>query len=320
MGEEQKEILQMVSDGKISADQGAKLLEALEKGKKKRSRKKAAGRARTRKRTTRAHIDGDGLEGLAGLGSIGRMLRGVVRNSISGISEDEEFPDFDENLAEPVELTDEPIQIPDGTHLVVKRTPVRGGSGNISIERGDTDQLVVQSSSPENVKLYQDQGITVVKAGRGNLQITVPDNVDELTVSNLGGNTELSGLPARVSIKSRGGNVTLESILSDLFCKSMGGSVSISLAPEWNGETSVSTMGGNLQIELYSEMNTLISAKTMGGSISAPEDMGEVDVSGRPGASRINIDMSDGNADSSIDLKTMGGNINISTYDSEEHD
>lgn len=320
MGEEQKEILQMVSDGKISAEEGAKLLEALEKGKKKRSREKPAGRARTRKRIARARIDGDGLEGLAGLGSIGRMIRGMVKNSISGMPEDEEFPDLDENLAEPVELTDEPIQVPDGTHLVVKRTPVRGGSGNISIERGDTDKLVVQSTSPEHVKLYQDQDITVVKAGRGNLQLTVPDNVDELTVSNLGGNTVLSGLQARVSIKSRGGNVTLESLLGDLFCKSMGGSVSISLAPEWNGETSVSTMGGNLQIELDPELDALVSAKTMGGSISVPEGMGDVTESGRPGASRIDIDMSHGNAESTIELKTMGGNIIISTYDAEEHD
>ncbi|MBD3278237.1 MAG: hypothetical protein GF388_08055, partial [Candidatus Aegiribacteria sp.] len=261
MGEEQKEILQMVSDGKISADEGAKLLEALERGKKKRSRKTPAGRARTRKRIARENIQGGDLDGLTGLGSIGKMIRGIVKNSISGMSEDEEFSNLDENLAEPMEITDEPISIPDGTHLVVKRNPSRGGSGNISIERNDTDQLLLQSTSPDSLKLYQDENMTVVKAGRGNLQLTVPDSVDELTISNLGGNIQLSGLPARINIKSKGGNVTLESILGDLLCKSMGGCVSLSLSSEWNGESIVSAMGGNILLELDAETDAIISAK-----------------------------------------------------------
>ena len=132
MSEEQKEILQMVSDGKITADDGAKLLEALKTGEQKRREMESpARRVREKKRQILENKKISHLTGIGGMREIGRMVRGIVKESVSGV--DDEFQDIEEDMLEDQGHMNSPIELDEGTELVLKRRVRRHTSNN----RGD---------------------------------------------------------------------------------------------------------------------------------------------------------------------------------------
>ena len=76
-------------------------------------------------------------------------------------------------------------------------------------------------------------------------------------------------------------------------------------------------MGGNIDLEIRESTRAEISAKTMGGEISVPEGIAGLTESGHPGASRVNIDLSDGEESPDLSIKTMGGDITVTMSGSE---
>ena len=87
MSDEQKEILQMVFEGKITADDGVKLLNALEEGeRKRRDHHSPAKRMKQQKKMILESMRGQGM-GLENMREIGHMVRNIVGDAVSGINE-----------------------------------------------------------------------------------------------------------------------------------------------------------------------------------------------------------------------------------------
>lgn len=312
MSEEQREILQMISDGKISADDGAKLLEALKVGEQKRREKESpARRVKEKKRRMHEMKGVIPLSGLAGMREMGRMMRGIMRESVSG--NDGDFAEIDEEMCEDAGFLEGPIEMVSGTELVLKRRTKlhrdRGGDLNLIGVEGSTLEAVGEDAPVINV--YRENGTVYLKWDTGDLTLNVPETVDNVTASIMGGNINLSAVSAAAEIKTKGGNINLSDASRAFTAKTMGGDIMIRLIDNWNEDSEAATMGGNINLILRESTRSEISAKTMGGEITVGEGISGVNESGHHGASRVNIDLSDGQDAPDLSLKTMGGDISV---------
>ncbi|MFO8182742.1 MAG: hypothetical protein R6U39_01080 [Candidatus Aegiribacteria sp.] len=310
MTEERRTILQMVADGKITADQGAGLLEALEKGeRKRRDDSSPAMKARERKRILSERLRSGEAGGLEGLRDIGRMVRSMIRESAAGMEDDGFSPEEDEFLNGSEELLEGPLDLERGTRLVVRRGPAGNSSGDVYLTGAGGSALERTEEDSSDVR-YRREGDTVYLRWRsGDLHLAVPETADRIMLRLAGGNAFISGVASSVKARTKGGNATLDGISRDFSVKTLGGNVTIRLPEEWRGNSKASVMGGRLSLELSRNTRARIYARAMGGEVSVPEDIQAEHEAGHPGSSEVNIDLSSGEESSDLALRAMGGDI-----------
>ncbi len=313
MSEEQREILQMVADGKISADDGAKLLEALKTGEQKRREMESpARRVKEMKRKMREYKKLGHINGLDGMRDIGRMVRGIVKDSVSGI--DDEFVEIDDDMFEDAGYLEGPLELEEGTELVLKRRVrrnSRNNRGDLILNGVEGSTLEVIGENTPDIRLYRDNGTVYLKWDKGDLSLNVPETVENVRAIIMGGNIVLNGVTAAADIKTMGGDINLFEASRAFRAKTMGGNIMIKLTDDWNEDSRIKTMGGNIALSICESTKGSISAKTMGGEITVQEGISGLTESGHPGSSGVNIDLSEGEDAPEIRLKTMGGNISI---------
>ncbi len=314
MSEEQREVLQMVADGKISADDGAKLLEALSKGNQKRKEMESPARRFREKRRIMLERKGmlPGID-LPGMREVGRMMRGIMRDSTPGSDEDE-FINSSEDMCEDAGVLDASLELEEGTELILKRRVRRnGGGGDLILNGVSGSKLEVLSEDPPEIRVFRDgSGTVLLKWDKGDLELNIPETVESVRASILGGDIVLDKVAASAEIKTRGGDITMSEVTKAFRAKTMGGDILITLTENWNEDSKATTMGGDVTLGISEKTKAIISAKTMGGEITVQDDMQGVTESGHPGASRVNIDLSDDEDSPELRVKTMGGNIKIS--------
>lgn len=316
MSEEQKDILQMVADGKISADDGVKLLEALKTGEQKRREiESPARRVKEKKRLIRESRSIGHFPGFAGIHDIGRMVRGMMRETVPGI--DGEFADVDLEMCEDAGLLEGPIELEKGTELVLKRTRRRDSGGDLTLIGVEGSGLEAIGEDIPDIRVYRDNGTIYLKWDAGDLTLNVPDTVENVSASIMGGSISLSGIAAVSQIKTKGGHINLSDISKGFSAKTMGGNIIIRLTDDWNEDSEAATMGGNINLFIRESTKADISAKTMGGEITVQEDIPGVTESGHYGASRVNIDLSEGEESPDLSMKTMGGDISVTMSGTE---
>ena len=190
-----------------------------------------ARRVREKKRIILENKRMNHVGGFAGMRDIGRMVRGIMRDSVSGI-EDDEFDKIDENMLDEVDMMEGPLELEEGTELVLKRR-VRRHSGNCG---GDLNLIGVEGSTLEvigedtpDIRLYRDNGTVYLKWDKGNLSLNVPAVVENIRASIMGGNINLSGVAAGADIRTKGGNINLSDASRAFRAKTMGGDIMIAL-------------------------------------------------------------------------------------------
>ena len=319
MSEEQRDILQMVSDGKISADDGAKLLEALEKGNQKRKGMESpASRVKERKRLIHEQKKMGHITGIEGMRDIGRMVRGIVKDSVSGI--DDEFMEIDEDMFEDAGKFEGPLELAEGTELVLRRHIRRGrrnSKGDLILNGVEGSVLEVIGENAPDIRMYRDNGTIYLKWDTGDLSLNIPETVENVRASITGGSITLNAVTAVTESKTMGGDISLSEVSRAFRAKTMGGNILIKLTDDWDEDSKATTMGGNVVLRLHESTKARISAKTMGGEISVQEGISGITESGHPGSPRVNIDLSDGDESPELRVKTMGGNISVTNTGNE---
>lgn len=318
MSEEQREILQMVSDGKISADDGAKLLEALKAGEQKRREMESpARRVKEKKRQMHESRRISHFGGMAGMRDIGRMVRGIIKESVSGI--DGEFVEIDEEMCEDAGHLKDPIQLEEGTELVLKRSVHRGRNtgGDLVLNGVEGSTLELIGEDAPDIHLYRDNGTVYLKWSKGDLTLNVPETVDRIRASIMGGDITMNSVTAAADIKTKGGDISLSEVSRAFNAKTMGGDIIITLNDCWNEDSEVATMGGDIELSILESTKAEISARTLGGEISVQEGISSETESGHAGSSRVNIDLSGGEESPDLSLKTMGGDISVTMSGTE---
>ncbi len=323
MSEEQREILQMVADGKITADDGAALLEALKTGEQKRREMESpACRVKEKKRIILENKRRGHFGGIGSMREIGRMVRGIVRESVSGI-EDDESVEIDDEMYEDTGLLEGTLQLEEGTELVLKRRVhrhSRNSGGDLILNGVKGSILEVLGDDTPDVRIYRDDGKVYLKWDKGDLSLNVPETVENVRASILGGDISLNHIAASTEIKTKGGNINLTDASRAFSAKTMGGDIIITLTDNWSEDSEAATMGGDINLNIRERTRAEISAKTMGGEITVQEGIGELTESGHHGASRVSIDLSEGEECPDLSMKTMGGDISITRSETEPVD
>ncbi len=302
MDEERKKILEMVADGKISADDGAKLLSALEQG-------GGEGRPSAGKGFHRSPRHSRGFESvLSALSGIGPAVRNAVESAMSTFDIDS-GDSFDTDVYEDLEVLDYAagaVEVPEGCRLVF-RTRRREG-GNLELQGHEESTLLVDGDT-EGLKVMGDGEMIVVVWGDGLLKAGVPASAP-VEVRTTGGDVCASGMSRELRVKTLGGSITMEDVRGALSAKTMGGSIVLSASGGLSGACAAKTMGGDVSVTLPTGAVSSLSAKTLGGEVSIDESLGRVDLQGGPGSSRGTLSC-EGGADSSLSVKTLGGNISV---------
>ena len=309
MGDEKKQILKMVADGVITAEDGVKLLEALDKGDRKRKDHEQSPHRKLKK-----HIILDGLGDK--LAEIGPMVRTAVCEAFVGVGEEE---DPDEEVIHESSFKRNRVGTPNSVRMTENAVLFIRNRGRMGFTSGNLELRSVEGkvlNPPEgDAKIAGDGENYCVQWSKGNLVLEVPSVVSRIQVDLKGAEFAASNLSSEIDLRIKGGNISLDEQGNSFSVRTMGGNVSVTLTESWQGESKASTMGGNIQLVLPDTVSAAIDAATMGGQISTDDGLGDVNVSGSHARARVSLLMGDDEERTRISLKTMGGNICISGKD-----
>ncbi len=286
------QVLRMLAEHKISAEQAERLLASL-------------GHA------DRKRMPADAQQAIGKLGDIiGRAFAGRrERHEEAGGAEGERVPEPEEGFA-----------LGAGDSLVVR---ARGANVHI-VQRNDADVATVRSSGERPAAVRRSGTTCTVRAsGReGNLDIVVPP-IRYLEVKLSGGNARLAGVAADVRISLRGGelkadgctghfdvkcmggNAELTGLISGIDLKCMGGSVTVGALRVTEGKHAVKAMGGRVDLALSPRSSVTVRTKVLGGAVTS--DVPPYDGGAKRGVDEYRI----GDGVAVLDVKAMGGDVHI---------
>jgi hypothetical protein len=303
MGDEKSQILQMVADGVITADDGVKLLEALEKGERKRREREERPHGLNRR------IIAENLG--ARLAEIGPMVRTAVCEAFVGVGDGDmdEIIEIETGPHIEYEGFDGPVDIKPGTTVHIR-------NGRESVSRDG--ELVLKGVGGTSMEVLEGKG-EVHSSGEdcyvqwkgGRLVLGIPGSASVLLVSLRGSSVSAENLSSGIDLKTKGGSINLEGQGGGFCVKTMGGCIVIELDESWKSESKASTMGGSITLTVPSSVSADVSASAVGGEITVPENQGEMSVSRSHAGSKVRLRLGDDEEAPGIRLKTMGGSIEI---------
>lgn len=311
MGEEQKQILQMVAEGKVTADEGARLLEALEKGMSRRKSADSPARAARARRIMKEKFGSGDTGGIEGIRDIGKMVRGIISGIVPGMDDmdlENEFPHAGSDEQVPLES---PMELQPGTRLIITRSLMKNAGGGLFLSGNPGTELETVGDDSTDVRIWENGKDLHIKWTSGDLRISVPSTVERVTARLLGGSIVANDIPSALKLGTKGGDIGLYEVSGEFSARTMGGDIMIRLGEEWRNDSKAATMGGNISLEVHEDSRARIMARTMGGEIMVPEGVDARIEGGRAGSSALSLDLSDSEASADLSVSTMGGDISI---------
>lgn len=304
MSEERKDVLKMLADKVISVEEAERLLKALDDGDQKR-RESESRSFHTSKKRKKATI----IESLAGIGPI---VRDAIGDAVSVVPDFDSYDDeFDDDDMESIDIEKGSFSIEKGSTLIIENNRGRMSGGDIVITGTSEDQCSIEGNETAKIRIRQNSDNTIIRWKGKHLELKVPDILEELIVKSKGGDIEIGNLECDIRIKTLGGDLSISDISGCFNAKTMGGDVDIAFRDKWTGSSDVVTMGGDITINIPDGVEAHIRATTMGGSITANEIFNKIGkqktVPGRIEEYYIGSE----ETESSIRLKTMGGDIEL---------
>ena len=250
--------------------------------------------------------------GLENIREIGHMVRNIVGDAVSGISENfstESF-DIDKDRFKDFGILDGEIELDEGTELFISNSRSSSGA-DLTLKGIDGSCCSAIGEDAPEVHVFRDDKSVWLKWDNGDLTLSIPETVGKLSTSIMGGDIVVSGVKTTVNAKTRGGDISILEASHGFNTKTMGGDIIISLTEFWNEDSNAVTMGGDINVGLLEDTKAVISAKTFGGEIFVQDGIGKLDESGQFGSSKVRVYLSEDEDAPDIRLKTMGGDISI---------
>lgn len=294
MNEERMKVLEMVADGTISADDAAKLLDALnESGAKHRFHPPHPPKPPRH----------GGFQGV--FHTMGDMVGEVMKEMRVGFGREEVPSDAVETP-----LVDE--EVPEGASIIVKSSGMRfcGSSGSVKVIRSASGRLVARPGTEGKLRFLREGDEFKLYIEDGDTEVEVPETAGSLELTLRAGSISVSGLHCPLRARTMGGSVSLVRPGAHFSVKTMGGGLEIVLGPEWSGNSKAKTMGGGVSVELLEGFAGRVDASTMGGAVET-SGVRVLEEKPGPGASRKVVAMGEGPETSILVVKTMGGGVTV---------
>jgi len=294
MNEERMKVLEMVADGTISADDAAKLLDALND---------SGGKHRFNAPHPPKPPRLGAFHGV--FHTMGDMMGEVMKEMRVGFGRE----DIPSDAVEAESLDEE---IPAGASVRVKSPGMKlcGSSGSVKVTRSESGRLVVRPVTGEKLRILRDGDDIQIYISEGGAELEIPEAAGSVELTLKAGSISVSDLHCPLKARTMGGSVHLARPGAHFSIKTMGGGLDLVLGPEWNGGSKAKTMGGGVSVELLEGFSGRVDASTMGGSVEA-SGVRVIEDRPSPGSSRKVVAMGDDDDSSILVVKTMGGGVTI---------
>ncbi len=306
-GDAQRDILKMLAENVITVDDAERLLKALKEGEKQKER--AHSRGRRSRHGMGADMGGTFESFSRAFSNIGPIIKDTMEDVMTGIFADDLGDAEGEDLVD-VEPLEDQYTIDDDTSIVIVSDWKWGAKHGDLRVRGVSGNACRIDAEAEIRRIRRSATHFVVHWSGGPLSLEVPETVSRLLVNSKGGDIRIADVHGDISAKTMHGNLILKDLLNSFKVKTMGGDIRLMLSAGWDGEAKVRTMGGNITLAVPDGVGFSADAFTMGGTISVAEGMRLEDKKSFPGK-KGEIHAGAEDSDSTISLKTMGGNITL---------
>ncbi len=295
MNEERMKVLEMVADGTISAEEAARLLDALNDG--------SSRHGIHPPHPPRFPKHGGAFHGV--FHTVGGIMSEVMKEMRQGFS-GEEIP------AEAREMDRLDEELPSGTSVQVRTVGHRfcGSAGEVRVTRNDSGRIVAIPREDQKLKVLRDGDQLRIYIGEAGLELQLPDSAEALDLGIKAGSLSVEGISCQFRARTMGGGVRVVRPGAAFSAKTMGGGLEMVLGPEWSGGSKAKTMGGGVSVELLKGFSGQVDASTMGGSVEV-SGVRLLEDRSTPGASRKVVAAGDGQSDSLLVVKTMGGGVTV---------
>ncbi len=268
MSDARKEILRLVAEGKITPEEGERLLKALDEPHAE-DRRDAAGAASGGEAARGGRL-ADGLAQL--IEEVGETVRKAVEDAVGATQRA-----FDEHrtTTESVDIRDGLFAVPPGGRLKVQqaiRVSFGGGSKGGNVILRTTSGTEVRVIRGEAVEAHRNEADYVLTWAKGNLELEVPRHLAGLDIRCMGGDLEVLDFIGPMSLETMGGELRVQSPRTPFRFRTLGGKVRVVDCDLRDGAASISSAGGNVSIEFASSASATVRASTLGGSFDFPPD------------------------------------------------
>jgi len=224
MADEQERILKLLEDGRITADQAARLIEALGRQAPEPPpppmRRHLIHRRHLRELDRIPDIVADAVSSAMGA----RMRQGARRQEFAG----------------------------------VERVKVKSVSGEVEVKPADGDKVVVESSEPMT-RVRAEGGEVAVRAVSGDLKLRVPENC-RIELASVSGDVEVADLSGPMVLRTVSGDVRLVGVGGRIEVNAASGDVAV--RPAGPVEGTVRTGSGDIEVRPGPEADVVIEARS----------------------------------------------------------
>lgn len=305
MKEERLEILRMVAEKIISAEEGERLLHALEKGEEK-AKEKAYERCGPRHRASWEASWGERF------GEVGSRMQDFFENAFGSVFGDEYwFEGYEavKTAAEEIELDKETsVVISNPAHLY------KSSSADIKIAPSPDGGLHVYSGKKDSFEvLRKEKGKKILILCKDDSMIQVPQNIAKLKIVLSRGDTQISDLAVPLEVRSVKGDIRLRQVLEPLSIRSVDGNIEFDLADDYSGKSEIASMHGDIKVTLCRSFSGRIETRVGRGDIEI-QSKNVKTTSARSAFLRTeSVDIGDGDRNNVLSLKTMSGDIKVAS-------
>ena len=301
MDEEKRKILQMLSEGKISAEEAEELLEALEESKKNRIPGVAKEEPERRWPWDREGWPFGKKRPKWALIREGGLFTGKVPFQGS---------------------TERTIEVSEGTEL-----QITVGGGDLKISRSQDPELKLRAAL-YRCKIDKDERRVEISAGGADLELEVPPAISALRLTSGGGDISVEGvslslkakvrggdfrgaqLEGAIEVHATGGDVKLENVDSPaLEVASHAGDIDVTMGTVKDGRLNLRSLGGDVSLKLSPDSAFDVQIETLGGEVHTdlPLEVAEK----RKHRLRHRLKGSLGGGGAQISLTSQGGDVSL---------
>ncbi len=307
MKEERLEILRMVANKKITVEEGERLLRALEKGEKE-DKENRAERFGPGHRGPRDWHLGERFE------EMGFKMQEFFDHAFGSVFGDEYWFEGYEKVTVPVEE----LKVEKETWLVVAspRSAYRRGSAGVKILPSDDSHLHVETSRKERCEILRKDD-KIVFLCQDDAAIRVPEEIARIKMLLARGDVEIQDAKMALEIKALKGDVSVRNARQPVNIRVMHGDVELDIADAYAGKSEIAAMHGDIKVTAGPEFSGKVEARVGRGDIRL-EAKGVKSATSKNAFFRMeSIQLGEGAVDNRLNLKSMNGNISVTTRESD---
>ena len=311
MKEERIEILKMVSDKKITVEEGERLLRALEKGEaeERECRSEKFGHKHGGTYCRGDWSWGDSFEGF------GHKAQEFFENAFGSVFGDEYWFEGFKPVSGPIE----DLSLDGQSTLVLTnpRTAYKHGSADVSIRPSEDGRLHLESGEKGRCEVLRKDNKIVIFCHH-NAAVHVPTSIGKVKVVLAKGDAEVNDLPLSLDVRTLKGDIVVRNASRPLNIRAMKGKITVDLSEPYAGRSDVSAMDGDISVTTAAQFSGRIEARVGKGDIRVHSQGMKSKAAKNAFFRSESVELGGGSAENLLNLRTMHGDITVNTRENSQ--